>query len=220
MLAQLDELVAGIARDLSLFGLDIVHPANLGWIAQLDPPPGFRHDALVIIVGNSAALWPKLRQSLTSRELPDHPVDQHVERAVTSTLDELDERSHMLWSHHTYDGSYIPMVAIAHAAGLAHRAPCQLSVHETFGPWLALRGVIILDRVGPTVHGLPIPAKDLCTPCDKPCMIALEDAQKAPDDWRAWLAIRDACPYGHAHRYCEAQIRYHYTKDRRWLETP
>jgi methylmalonic aciduria homocystinuria type C protein len=34
------------------------------------------------------------------------------------------------------------------------------------------------------------------------------------DTWPLWLAVRDACPVGRAHRYCEDQIRYHYAGDR------
>lgn len=35
--------------------------------------------------------------------------------------------------------------------------------------------------------------------------------------WQLWLAVRDACPVGRSHRYSDAQIRYHYTKDREVL---
>jgi methylmalonic aciduria homocystinuria type C protein len=34
------------------------------------------------------------------------------------------------------------------------------------------------------------------------------------DTWPLWLAVRDACPIGRAHRYDDAQIRYHYARDR------
>ncbi len=35
--------------------------------------------------------------------------------------------------------------------------------------------------------------------------------------WQRWLAVRDACPVGRKYRYSENQIRYHYTKERRYL---
>ena len=38
------------------------------------------------------------------------------------------------------------------------------------------------------------------------------------ENWRSWVAIRDACPLGKAHRYSDEQIRYHYTKDIKLLE--
>ncbi|HTU60663.1 MAG TPA: hypothetical protein VMF89_19560, partial [Polyangiales bacterium] len=35
-----------------------------------------------------------------------------------------------------------------------------------------------------------------------------------------WIGIRDACPHGRDYRYSEAQLRYHYAKDRTALELP
>ena len=37
---------------------------------------------------------------------------------------------------------------------------------------------------------------------------------------RLWLAVRDVCPLGTAHRYSPAQISYHYDKDRGQLPAP
>ena len=37
------------------------------------------------------------------------------------------------------------------------------------------------------------------------------------ENWRPWLAVRDACPEGRRFRYDPEQIRYHYTKDLRRL---
>jgi hypothetical protein len=53
----------------------------------------------------------------------------------------------------------------------------------------------------------------VCT-CDAPCHDALARALATPNDWRAWLAVRDACPIGRDYRYDDDQLRYHYTKDR------
>jgi methylmalonic aciduria homocystinuria type C protein len=33
----------------------------------------------------------------------------------------------------------------------------------------------------------------------------------------AWIDVRDACPIGKGARYSDAQVRYHYTKDRAYL---
>jgi methylmalonic aciduria homocystinuria type C protein len=34
------------------------------------------------------------------------------------------------------------------------------------------------------------------------------------EQWRLWLAVRDACPVGREYRYSENQIRWHYAHDR------
>jgi hypothetical protein len=44
------------------------------------------------------------------------------------------------------------------------------------------------------------------------------DAAAVERGWRAWVAVRDACPVGRASRYGDEQIRYHYAKDRGVLE--
>jgi hypothetical protein len=36
--------------------------------------------------------------------------------------------------------------------------------------------------------------------------------------WHAWLAVRDACPVGRAHRYDDDQLRYHYAGERDALD--
>ena len=37
------------------------------------------------------------------------------------------------------------------------------------------------------------------------------------DVWLAWAALRDCVTVGRDHRYSEAQLVYHYTKDREVL---
>jgi len=52
-----------------------------------------------------------------------------------------------------------------------------------------------------------------------PVAEAMVDALEEPQDWRRWLAVRDAIGkgIGKEHRYSEEQILYHYTKDRALL---
>jgi methylmalonic aciduria homocystinuria type C protein len=63
-----------------------------------------------------------------------------------------------------------------------------------------------------------------CAACDAPCLSPFERArlisaatptdQRVTDHWKHWLAVRDACPFGREYRYTDAQIRYHYARDR------
>jgi methylmalonic aciduria homocystinuria type C protein len=97
-------------------------------------------------------------------------------------------------------------------------------VHPELGPWLALRAALVLDLTPPEEE--PGAARDPCSGCAKPCLPALQSALAAGgagavrQHWRAWLAVRDACPEGREARYGEAQIRYHYALDRSALEGP
>ncbi|MGC4063984.1 MAG: hypothetical protein QM784_04975 [Polyangiaceae bacterium] len=63
-----------------------------------------------------------------------------------------------------------------------------------------------------------------CANCAAPCLLSFDAARRisaaAPTDkrvtdhWTHWLDVRDACPVGREYRYTDAQIRYHYARDR------
>ena len=199
----------GLAVALAARGLELTHAFSLRSIDGL-----FAHsspDALAILVGNTRSLWKALEAE--TLEVAD-PVNHYVESALLSSLDEANAPPHQVyWTHSRYDGSYLPFQRIAHAAGFAHLSPSLLLIHREHGPWFALRAMIVFELLGPEAQ----PAPDPCSHCLQPCLPALAAAERS-DEWRAWLAVRDACPEGIASRYGEVQIRYHYTKDRSLLK--
>jgi methylmalonic aciduria homocystinuria type C protein len=210
-------------------GLDLVHPFCLAWYnANVDGAERIddlgRPDALALVVGNTRALWPRFVASLQRRAAltaADDPVDSYVVEAVTAALDGVDVR-HQVHFGHVTEPAAVPIQKLAVAAGLAHLSPSHLSIHPEHGPWIALRALVVLDVEGP--DGPRPSAPDPCTPCDKPCVEALERALELTGQsgaieprWEAWLAVRDACPQGRASRYSDDQVRYHYTKLRRLL---
>jgi len=217
-------LVAAIARDCAAGGLDLIATcAAADYDAVVPPevrlPDVGRPRALVIVIGNSRRLWPHVVAAAGSAA----PVDDHVEAvvggAVERALGPLAPRPRCeLRFAPEPPPRRIAMQRLAHVAGLAWLAPSHLCVHPTFGPWIALRAAVVLDLEGPP----PPPLSPPCE-CATGCGPALERALAAgtPGDtaelrerWRLWLAVRDACPVGRAHRYGEHQIRYHYTGDR------
>lgn len=207
--------VRRIADRCRLGGLDLTHALSLRWLdeALVRALPDGAIDRLAILIGNTRAIWPFIRQA---RRGPD-PVERHCELVVAEAVDGLGAR--LFHAHRRYDGAYLPLQRIAHQAGMLHLSPSHLSLHGQHGPWVALRALIVVDQPGPTG---PAPrAPDPCTPCDKPCLPALAAAVAGPDDaasWRRWLAVRDACPVGRVSRYRPPQVAYHYTKDPTWLD--
>lgn len=208
-------------------GLDLAQPLRVGWYNALVEPahrlPDFgRPSALAVIVGNTRALWPHLAAALRAdaglATGPD-PVDRYCERVLGEAVADLPAPWVVRFAHEPP-----PRVAIqrlAHAAGLAYLTPSHLSVHPIYGPWIALRAVVVIDVEGPAE---PAPLAAPCD-CDRHCLPRLAAAlaragtdtpgrPQIQSDWRAWLAVRDACPVGRDHRYSEQQIRYHYTNDR------
>lgn len=208
-------------------GLDLARPLRVGWYNELVEaahrlPDLGRPSSLAVVVGNTRALWPHLAAALRADAglaAGADPVDRYCERVLGAAVADLPAQVIVRFAHDPP-----PRVAIqrlAHVAGLAYLTPGHLSVHPVHGPWIALRAVVVIDVDGPPAPA-PLPA-----PCDcaRHCAphLAAALARAGTDtpgrahvqgDWRAWLAVRDACPVGRDHRYSEQQIRYHYTNDR------
>ena len=200
-------------------GFDLVHPFSTTR-CELDPGlrlPNFSSEgSLAVLVGNSRALWPALIAAIRARpsrlDRAD-VVDTWAEETIAAAASASQTAHEIRWAHRT-GATTVPIQRIAHAAGLAWLSPANLSIHPHFGPWIGLRAVVVFDLPGP--HAAVAALDDPCGHCDRACLPAFEAARHDADlkqTWRDWLAIRDACPLGRAHRYGEDQIAYHYTKD-------
>lgn len=198
-------------------GFDLSAVLSSGWCAD-DPttrlPEFARGASLAVVLGNTRALWPVLTTALRDdATLAAHPdiVEAYAERTIAAAAAATGVPFHARWAHGT-EGGFLPIQRIAAIARLAWLSPAHLCVHPIFGPWIGLRAVIVFDLAPPSS---PPPAlADPCGACRQGCAPAFA---ATTDDWRSWLAVRDACPLGRAHRYGEDQLLYHYTKDRRFL---
>jgi methylmalonic aciduria homocystinuria type C protein len=219
--AIVDAIVDSIARPLVAAGIDIVHAFDAHAAAT---EPGWARLAacgrLGILIGNTRAIWPAFAAARArDRALADaaDPIELYAERHVEKACARSGRAGAptIFYAHRRYGGAYLAFQRLAVAAGLAALAPTQLLVHPTFGPWFALRAVILVNAEPPVVS----PGR-VARPCQCEgggCEAAFERACQHPEDWRMWLAMRDACPVGRAYRYSDDQIAYHYTKDRRYL---
>ncbi|MGH8574311.1 MAG: hypothetical protein ACREX8_17300 [Gammaproteobacteria bacterium] len=214
-------------------GLDLVQPFQVAWynraVADAFRLPDFgRPSALGILVGNTRALWPRFLEALeVNRPVLDerHPLESYVEAIVLPALHPLIPRSEVRFAHDP-PPRRVAMQRLAHISGLAYLTPSHLNVHPTYGPWIALRAAVVIDIEGPSSP--PLEPPNPCPDCERHCLprfrAAIAEAGATPAahtaierHWRLWLAVRDACPVGRSHRYGDAQIRYHYTKDREVL---
>ncbi|HWO26185.1 MAG TPA: hypothetical protein VNO30_45975 [Kofleriaceae bacterium] len=170
---------------------------------------------LGLLVGNTRALWPRFVAALAAPALAadPHPLQRYTEE----TIDAAFPGARIYYGHRRYGGAFLPLQRLAVATGLGALAPSHLVVHPVYGPWFALRAVIVIPGAPPP----PPPRPPIAQPCrcGTACAAALAAARAAtgPDLWRAWLAVRDACAL-RDFRYSEDQIRYHYT--RAWPSRP
>jgi hypothetical protein len=192
---------------LSGAGFDIAHAFDASAAAR-EPGLGvLAGDAqLGILIGNTRALWPRFTEAMRDPLAagidphdPHDPLDRYTERQIAAAFPD----ARIYYAHRRYDGAFLPLQRLAVAAGLGALAPSQLVIHPIYGPWFALRAVVVVPGEPP--QRAPI-ARPCC--CDASCGDALAAAQRSTD-WRDWLAVRDRCSL-RAWRYSDEQIRFHY----------
>lgn len=211
-----------LRRTLAPAGFDLIEGCSVGayneaveGALRLEDWGSPAHVAFV--VGNTRALWPvflrALRRDRTLRAASD-PLDRYTEREIAAAVESLGVRAAVRWAHDT-GPRLVAIQRLAHVAGLAYLAQSHLSVHPTFGAWIALRAAITLELPGPA-RG-PAWGEPPCSDCARRCAPAFEQARAravGASDHRPWLACREACPRGREHRYSDEQIEYHYGRDR------
>ncbi len=228
------EIEIALSGHLLEVGFDITHAfdaalynSRISEHATLQPLPLFaRHGALGILVANTRHLWPLFLRSYSERpelQAADDPLDSYVVDCIERCLQTIPNRKEVRFSHERGHG-LVSMLQLSEASGFANVGPAHLAVHTEYGPWFAMRAVIVVDAPAP---GASPTAPDPCRECSAPCREALSHAtaghattaeQDLRSSWRQWLAVRDACPLGQGHRYSDDQNRYHYTKDRGVLD--
>ncbi len=196
--------VAGI---VGRYGFDIVAPCQLkhynrecptDW--QLDGKP----QDLVLLIGNTKEMWPHFTDAYAnSGELArrSDPLDHWVEEALGPCAR---DGQRLYYGHR----DQVDMRRLATVTGVGRVGEAGLIVHPIFGPWLALRAALVVPERGPSNVTKP----DKSCVCESGCQVV-----RGENNWKLWLARRDACPVGRAHRYSEQQIKYHYTKDKNLL---
>lgn len=220
--------VADVTARCAHAGLDLVSPLQVrGYNEVVEAgfrlPDFGRARALAVLIGNTKAIWRPFLDALGSRPRlldDDHPLDTYISQAIHDALQPLGDRWELRWAHRSAPRP-VAMQRLAHVSGLAHLAPSHLSVHPVYGPWISLRAVVVVDIDGPSDLA-PEPLNP-CDNCVANCLARFDQAIAAvgpsqthdtvAEHWRRWLAVRDACPIGRAHRFSDDQIRYHYTKD-------
>lgn len=187
-----------------------------------------RSNTLGVLIGNSRVLWGELLQSLAADPTlleRDHPLDTYVTQELQKITGALETTTELRFSYEEGD-RIVAMQAISELSGLAPLRTGMLNIHPIYGPWIALRAVVICDLNAEGVELEEPPT--LPTGWEDACGLAFKEACSAAGDtlspgeikanWRRWLKVRDACPIGREYRYCERQILYHYTQDRSVLQ--
>jgi methylmalonic aciduria homocystinuria type C protein len=233
-----EDIVEALSARVGPPGFEVLGAVNVGaYNATLDA----KHDGLrlpelagardaVLLVGNTRRLWPLFLEAYATTALgaADNPLDDysrwHVGDAALAVAAELGLRHAIRYSFEP-EPRGVAIHRLALLSGFAELSPVGLCVHPDHGPWFSMRAAVVFDVEGPA----PRAASPTCSACtSRPCLAAREEMLATSGGvfdratflahWRAWLAMRDACPIGRDARYGEQQIRYHYSKDRAVLD--
>lgn len=223
------ETVERVAALSQPAGFDLVRPFAADWFNVGAPDSERLYDfgrpaSLGILLGNTRALWPAFLRAVASSSAlagAEHPLDNYTKRVMWRVASRLAPLASCTYFAHTLPPLAVPMQRLAERIGLAGISPSRLAVHPSYGPWFALRAVVIVDMDGPAAAP-PEPVRP-CLGCPEPCMAPFEHALavSAPVSMHSiaehaaeWIAVRDACPLGRAFRYSDDQLAYHYQSDR------
>jgi methylmalonic aciduria homocystinuria type C protein len=188
---------------LAAAGFDIAHTFDAAAFAR---EPGLAILAgearLGILIGNTRALWAPFTAAMRDPALAAErdPLDRYTERVIDATF----PRARRYYGHQRHGGVFLPLQRLAAATGLGALAPNHLVIHPIYGPWLALRAVVVIDGDPPLRAPIPQPC---C--CDASCEATWARAQGS-EDWRDWLAVRESCSL-RTWRYSDEQALYHYS---------
>lgn len=187
-------------------GFDIAHPFDPAITAD---DPALAHIAgfgnrRALLIGNTRALWSPFvaaRAADADLDRDPHPLDRYTEQTIAREF----AGAPMWFAHVRYGGAFLPFQRLAVLTGFAARAPTQLVIHPVYGPWFALRAVVVSEG-NPPSWSPELPSYRCSGSCEAVFRSACEST-----DWRDWLAVRDACAVGREFRYSDDQIAYHYS---------
>ena len=217
MSGSFDPTQLGLAPELSAAGV------NLAGVLPVDAydervPSGWRSTALlpsarsvVVLATGGPAFFRAFRQSPEAGE-PIDPLDRFLVRVVEAAI-RAEPVAVAGYYFERRDG-FADFVELARASGLGVPSRLGILIHPVYGPWLAIRALILTERALAPSHR--IAGFDPCNGCPAPCASICPGAalpargfdlsrctahSRQDPDCRVGCAARRACPVGARYRY-------------------
>jgi len=189
----------------------------------------------VVVIGNGGGeFWRHFRKYVEARpgylQQHDHPLDDYtvevIRARLTPPLDAARTQYRLIYPFQFFSGLTVSFMHLAQAARLSVPSILGVQIHPRYGPWIAWRAAVLIDRDLPA---LSAPAQDFepCSTClERPCIAACPtQAVNAVQDWDLLACMkyrlrvpadcaerchaRYTCVYGREHRYPEDELAYH-----------
>lgn len=233
------DLLDDVTRTLAPPGLNLVGTTP---VADYDArvPAAYRvaqtfaRARTIVVIGNGGRrFWNGFRDYVAARPASlrnrAHPLDDYtverIETALSPRLDRTGAWYRLVYPFQFFSGLRVSFRHLAEAAGLAGPSILGIHLHPTYGPWLALRAALFIDRT----LSAPAPARgfDPCPTCvERPCVAVCPGQAITPDAGSDVAACMDhrlgnptgcadccharyACVYGRAHRYTDEELAFH-----------
>ncbi len=224
--------IQALSQGLQHIGFEVVHPfplevLNETCLEYLHCVLGRELPACGVLIGNTVSIWEYfiswLQQQPNWYDMK-HPLDVFTEQSVQDCCNVVCPNAPVFWTHET-QAYVVPIQKIAHESGCAFLSKGQLNIHPQYGPWFALRALLLLDETPPAKIEPRNPSSEatelkasqifqqLCTQDN-----GSSEFLDIQSHWRGWLKLRDLYHVGKRYRYTEAQIKYHYTHDKEILK--
>ena len=194
----------------------------------------FARARTIVVIGNGGRrFWNGFRDYVAARPASlrnrAHPLDDYtvecIETALSPRLDRTGAWYRFVYPFQFFSGLRVSFRHLAEAAGLAGPSILGIHLHPTYGPWLALRAALFIDRT----LSAPAPARgfDPCPTCvERPCIAVCPARAITPDAGSDVATCTDhrlgnpagctdrcharyACVYGRAHRYTDDELAFH-----------
>jgi len=146
-------LVAELTRVLAPFGLNLIGtttPAAYDALVPASHRLGAEARGAIVVIGNGGgAFWSVFRDYAGAGPDTAHPLDVFTAAILTAHAVPVAER---LGLHPELRFPFEPaarplsFVHLAEAAGLGRRGLLGVLLHPEFGPWMALRGALLVDE--------------------------------------------------------------------------
>ena len=175
----------------------------------------------VLVVGNGGrALWDEFTRS-PERALGENPLDAYTRRVLAEAARACEPPAAVAFYADKRDGAYLPLVALAERAGFGAPSRLGVLIHREFGPWLAIRGVLLVADALRDPERAPFAP---CVGCPAPCARACRGRVVGPQTLdaagcyqtrlsdpgcAATCDARSACVVGRAHAYSREQLAHH-----------
>jgi hypothetical protein len=167
-----------------------------------------------------------------------HPVDDYCAELVGRAADRLEAAGFatcaaFYWERRTRNGGepgeFADFVALARAAGLGAASRLGMLLHPRYGPWFAIRALLLSERPAPVAANEAATADpfDPCPSCSAPCIAACPgnavalrkkfSGQRCAETRHKLAACaarcdaRLACPQGADYRYDPEALSHHMT---------